>query len=666
MINKLLLLLRSTMFYMVLMLPAHAESLSQQIDQLLNISYKEKSITPNNIVSDSVFLRRAFISVIGRIPTLEESEEFYQYSSSTKRHKLIDKLIDSRGYSGKMFLFYADLLRLKTNSDQHGMAFHKYLYDSTLENKPYDKLVKELLTAEGHVADNVAVGYYLRDRGMLLDNMSNTFQVFLGTQIGCAQCHDDPFSDTTQLDFYKLAAFSGRMTYRTNPEIIEAMQTDLAKVRRKGSSKNKKAQNKKESRSLLNVFKYYKRNTIGYDSSKGLKLPDDYQYSDGKPGQIVKPAVTFGTKPRISSRSNHKEVFAQWLTSPSNPLFTKVLANRLWNDIFGYPLADTLTNWTSKTKISNEKILNLISMEIINNQYNVKAVMKELYKTELFQRAAATQLPAPSSTFDFHAPTLRRLSAEQLHDSLLTIESGNIDHVKNKGVDTVWGKFKELSDSVKKLEIKELLILGEQVALADRSIKSVKRKTLILKQAISKARKDNDDKLASRLSKELKELKNNKNSQKNNMDAMQNIGEGKTSDLVKFAMQRNLRAKAKDNSRSYEQPQPFYASSFIRKFGGSDGEISNSAHDKASITQALTLLNGSQIHHLSNKKSELQSELRKVSSADEKLRIIFLTLYSRYPTKAEITNYSEYTQSSENLTILIKAMLNSKPFLFIQ
>ena len=647
------------MIFMLSLHISHADSLSSKIDSLLNTSYREKSITPNNIVPDSIFLRRTFLSIAGRIPTPQEAKEFYASTLENKRHLLIDTLINSRAYSGKMFLFYADQFRLKTNLRQHGVAFHKYLYDAAFANKPYDKLVKDLIDAEGHIADNPAVGYYLRDRDMLLDNVSNTFQVFLGTQVGCAQCHDDPFSDTTQLDFYKLAAFSSGISYDVNTQILQKIKSK----RPTGISKKRKSLNP-----VLSVFKYYKQNTISHSLTTNLKLPHDYQYADAEPNQIVKPAIAFEEMPHLNDEGAHKKAFAQWLTNPNNSLFTKVLANRLWDNVFGYPLADTLVNWNSRTKIANEEVLTLISKEIVDNNYNVRSIMQELYKTELFQRAPTTQSPAQGSVFDFHAPLLKRLSAEQLYDSLLTIKNGNVDLLKNNNIDDIWNKYTRLSNQIKTLSTKEIFDLGNQIIQQEKLKNKQNKEILLLKLQAIKATKEGDEALATKLYSESKILrKKQKNiSPMDTMTSMETQSLEQVSELVKFASTRNLITKISYGKRSYEQPQPFYASSFVRKFGGSDGEISNSAHDKASITQALSLLNGNHVHRLTTKHSPLQKQLLKINSAEEKLNLIFLTLYSRYPTEKEKLNYIEYTETPSSLSSLLKAMFSSKQFLFIQ
>ena len=189
---------------------------SNQVDLLIAAHLEEKKIEANSIIDDATFLRRAYINIAGRIPTAEEAGSFINDGSQDKRRKLIDTLIDSEGYKSRMFNFWADLLRVQTNLDKHGLGWHVWIHKAVDQNMPYDDFVHAMLSSTGMVSDNAAVGYYLRDREMLLDNVSNTTEVFLGTQIGCAQCHDHPFDDWTQKQYFELAAFIGNTTYKND------------------------------------------------------------------------------------------------------------------------------------------------------------------------------------------------------------------------------------------------------------------------------------------------------------------------------------------------------------------------------------------------------------------------------------------------------------------
>jgi len=160
---------------------------ARELDEVLIEGQKAQGIQANAIVDDATFLRRSYLNIIGRLPTHSEARAFLKDPKSDKRTQLIDSLIDSPGFDSRLFNFWSDLLRLKTREEHHGLGWHVWLKKAVTENMPYDEMVQAMLAANGHIAENPAAGYYLRDRGMLLDNVSNTVQVFLGQQIGCAQ-----------------------------------------------------------------------------------------------------------------------------------------------------------------------------------------------------------------------------------------------------------------------------------------------------------------------------------------------------------------------------------------------------------------------------------------------------------------------------------------------
>ncbi|WP_075088873.1 DUF1549 domain-containing protein [Verrucomicrobium spinosum] len=162
-------------------------------------------------------MRRIYLDVVGRIPTKAEAVAFLESKDATKRQKLIDQLLNSDGYVQHAFNFWADVLRVKNGiapggqGREAGAAYIQWLKESLRDNKPYDRMVRELLTADGATYEDGAMGFYMRDLGMPLDNMAVTTQVFLGTQMVCAQCHNHPFDKWSQMDYYQMAAHSNGM-----------------------------------------------------------------------------------------------------------------------------------------------------------------------------------------------------------------------------------------------------------------------------------------------------------------------------------------------------------------------------------------------------------------------------------------------------------------------
>ncbi|MEE2624017.1 MAG: DUF1549 domain-containing protein, partial [Verrucomicrobiota bacterium] len=255
------------------------------IDQLLEKDLKARKLQPLPTIPDELFVRRAFLNIVGRIPTAMETSRFLDDKRPDKRTRLIEHLISSPGYDSSAFNYFADLLRLQTTDEQYGLGWHVWLRNSLAADKPWNRIVHEMLSAEGHASKNPAVGYYLRDRGMLLDNVSNTVQVFLGHQIGCAQCHDHPFDKWTQMEYYEMAAFSGGIAYRSEEarkainKVTEQakkshprMTRSLKNKNKAGKAKAQKTLNRRVSGDMRYLLRYFNRNEIDESAKQKLKL----------------------------------------------------------------------------------------------------------------------------------------------------------------------------------------------------------------------------------------------------------------------------------------------------------------------------------------------------------------------------------------------------------
>lgn len=159
-----------------------------EIDKHLATHWQEHGVSPSPPLDDAQFLRRMYLELGGRIPSYDEARRFLASKSKTKRADLIDDLLESPDYVSHFYNFWADILRL-LERPQRTLVFEPYLWyvkDSIAANKPYDRWVHEMLTADGRLWENPAVGFQLRDAGMELPYVDNTVRVFLGTQIGCA------------------------------------------------------------------------------------------------------------------------------------------------------------------------------------------------------------------------------------------------------------------------------------------------------------------------------------------------------------------------------------------------------------------------------------------------------------------------------------------------
>ena len=181
---------------------------ARKIDDFLYANLEKVEVSPNDQISDEQFLRRAYLNVIGRIPSISEADEFHQSTSEDKHSLLVRKLLyNDAGYTAHHYQFWADLLRIPTGID-YTLYYREWIKDEIRINTPYDELARKLVSGHGLIFDNPAAAYYLRDAGMALDNMSNSARIFLGTRLECAQCHDHPFDKWTQMDYFRMAAYT--------------------------------------------------------------------------------------------------------------------------------------------------------------------------------------------------------------------------------------------------------------------------------------------------------------------------------------------------------------------------------------------------------------------------------------------------------------------------
>jgi hypothetical protein len=455
---------------------------SQFIDKIVESKLREYRQRPNKEISNETFLRRAYLKIIGRIPTLEETQEFLAQRDRKARGQLIDKLLASEGYNKNWYIYWADILRAKSrvgNRGADGYPFVKYVKDSIAANKPYDEWVKEMLASTGAMWErgNGAVGYFYRDQGMGLDNMANTVRVFLGTSLECAQCHDHPFDRWTQKQFYEMAAFThgmGGVTLKKNSELSKLnkmsrkFEDEQAKIiKQNANEEDAIAQLGKLRREIRNAFKPVDDiMEPGLDDlGKGnINLPNDYQYDNAKPGEKLEAKTIFGLVVELDENLEEKgsrASYASWLASPDNPRFPTVIANRLWKTAFGYGLIEPVDNMYDDTLPTHPKLMLHLEKLMVALDFDMKEFLRIIYNTKAFQRAAPTRditsrdtkdetmppevkwvIAGPNPEFPkrgaapyfYQGPVMERMSGEQLWDSLVSLNYPDLDNRHNSNI----------------------------------------------------------------------------------------------------------------------------------------------------------------------------------------------------------------------------------------
>ncbi|MEM7011770.1 MAG: DUF1549 domain-containing protein, partial [Verrucomicrobiota bacterium] len=195
--------------------PKDLAEVGNTIDDLIATETSDKAVMKAAQIDDNAFLRRATLDIIGRIPTYEEIVEYTEWPANERREKLVNKLLEDPRYAERWMVFYSDMLRVRSNA-RGGRELQAWIYQAAAENKGWDKIARDLISASGRTTRNPAVGFILNDGADPMSMAAATSQVFLGVRLSCAQCHDHPFDDWTQKEFYELASFFGKTIQREN------------------------------------------------------------------------------------------------------------------------------------------------------------------------------------------------------------------------------------------------------------------------------------------------------------------------------------------------------------------------------------------------------------------------------------------------------------------
>ncbi len=629
-------------------LKGHVES----IDTMISAAMKENGTVANPRTSDQVFLRRVYLDIVGRIPSLDEATAFLGGTSATKRRDLIDDLLSSEGHVSREFNYWADLLRIQSRMrNAPGTPYLDWIKAAVRENKPYDDMVRELITAEGYIWDNGAAGYYLRDAGMPLDHMANTFQVFLGTQLVCAQCHDHPYDEFTQIDYYQQAAYIYGV--KTNDREIAK---EYRKLNRKKTGDGISPETKRVARNMIRPLRY----RVNETKSK-LRLPDDYQYDDAKPKSVVEPDTIFGDPIELSRGDSPRDSYAKWLTSSDNPRFATVIANRLWKRVMGVGIIEPVDDLSDGYSASHPGLMEYLAQLVIDLDFDLNEYLRVLYNTKTYQRSAATEEWAKGDPYFFEGPLLRRMSAEQLWDSVVGLVVADVDHRKGKPSQRQrYGQAKDLVG----MDADDILKVAEKQAVIEKRSKELRAEQQEIRKQLKKAGKSRNNltvqQLKRRQTKISKELRQVSGSSRYGRSAGRKQGsenkdprwEGIPSELV----------------RASEIQSPAPSKHFLRQFGQSDRETIENANDEANVPQILTLLNGPIYTMLRKPNSVFQEMFEQSSNAAELLDALYLSILSRLPSPDERAMLLPALQSNplQGSNDLTWALLNTRQFAFIQ
>ncbi len=624
---------------------------TRTIDKYLQRAWSKHDVKPRPVVDDKVFLRRAFLKIGGRIPTIEDTLAFLRSDAPNKRQRLIDQLLGSAAYVSHFFNWWADILRIRTDMDG-GRAYAAWVKQALRKNMPYDKFVRELVTSSGYVWKNGAAGYYLRDQDMPLSNVAMTSQVFLGTWLRCAQCHDHPFDAWSRKEFYQITAYMNGWNANVGlPKNLKKAKSQLSDYGPK---------------EILEDLAGPLDDGIRY-SPATTRLPEDYQYDNGKPNQVVKPYTIFGNVPKLDKYSNPREAFAAWMTSPDNPRFTEVIVNRLWKQAFGRALYEPVDRIQPSTEAVFPRLMDYLKYKMIDLDYDVQAFLRILYNTKAFQRAVPTKDPPTDEPYYFPGPVLQRMSAEQLWDSMMTLIVPKVDQRKgpsSRTRQTVRTKLLRNADP------KKIAALAKKRAEYREKRNELNKKIREAKEAgergtVRSLRKERRslEKPSLRDFLATEEVKEKLKYADGSMNKMSGSKWGSYGDKDSPWSEYPSGFK-----RASELPSPVGQTHFMQRFGQSERRLINNDNRRPSTLQVLTMFNGRIVAQLSKKRSVLMKNIRSAGSQRSVIDTIFLTILNRHPTARErrLTSKALRAGKRPRYDRVIWALVNTREFSFVR
>jgi len=353
---------------------AHLPPVRGFIDDLVFKKLKEMGMPPSAVCNDQTFIRRVTIDIAGRLPTPQETLDFVSDRDPAKRDKCVDRLLDSTDYAEYFANTWSALLRNKRSRPTYARGtfeFHDWIRDSLLTNKPYDRFVRQILTASGEIDQNPPVAWYRQVQDPNAE-LQDTAQLFLGMRLQCAQCHHHPFEKWSQQDYYQFSAFFSRVARKPQP----------------GGGQ-------------LVYFRPGKADAVNPKTRK-----------------TVLPAGLGQAALHIPPEQDPRAVLAAWVTDRKNPYFAKSLVNRYWKHFFSRGIVEPEDDMRDTNPPTNPELLDALARHFVASGYDLKDLIRTICRSSVYQ---LDSLPNRYNAIDkqnFSRYYPKRITAETLLDAV--------------------------------------------------------------------------------------------------------------------------------------------------------------------------------------------------------------------------------------------------------
>jgi hypothetical protein len=390
-----------------------AAALAAAIDRHLAAGWEANKIQPAAPAGDAEFLRRVYLDLAGRIPSVSEVRAFLDDKRADKRQRLVEQLLQGPRYVAHFTnVWRALLLPESGNNLQAGFlrpGFESWLRAKLQQNTPYDAMVRELLTVpmngrggnpfgQGNGAPS-PIAFYLAKEVKPEELAAASSRLFLGVKIECAQCHNHPFASWKREQFWSFAAFFAGLQRQGNGDFVTA----------------------------------------------GRERADRRELTIPGTERVVQAAFLDGKEPQWKSKSNARATLAEWMTAKDNPYFARAAVNRLWGYFFGRGIIDPVDEMVGgEQEASHPELLDVLARRFADHDFDLKFLIRAITASRAYQLSSLATHKSQDDPRFFARMSLRGLSAEQLFDSIAQAtgyRAGNNGNQRFFGNQGVRGRF---------------------------------------------------------------------------------------------------------------------------------------------------------------------------------------------------------------------------------
>lgn len=349
------------------------------VDGLVAKRWSELGLTPSEVCTDTEFLRRVSLDVIGTLPTPEEIRSFLNDTKPNRRERMVEYLLSRPEYADYWAVKWGDLLRSsRVTLTTKGMwSLSNWIRESLYTNKPYNTFVREILTAQGSTFSQSPTNYY-RIASSPQELTEATAQLFLGIRIQCARCHQHPFERWSQRDYYQFSAYFARVGFKAGGDYGEKSGEQI------------------------------------------LYLKPTGEIQHPKTGERMLPTPLGSTARLVSvdSQEDRRLGLANWLTEKENLGFAKTIVNRYWGYLMGRGIVNPVDDMRVTNPPTNPELLEALAQDFIAHGYDLKHLLKTIATSRTYQLRSLSNANNRDDEVFYSHFLARRQSAEVLLDSV--------------------------------------------------------------------------------------------------------------------------------------------------------------------------------------------------------------------------------------------------------